>query len=144
MEPSGIQCAWCLKKNIVNIGGGFKDEKGNMHQICEDCAVLRYKEDFGFKSSKAARFRRRRIFDVGYLFNEMILDLYMEENRIKDFQSCDNADNIFIRAGELFNLIFDKSDKVKFEETEDQAIIEDEFQKRLVTVNLTKFINSIK
>jgi len=144
LEPSGIQCAWCLKKNIINTGGGFKDEKGNAHQICEDCAVLRYKEDHGYKSTKAAGSRRRRIFDVGYLFNEMIIDLYMEENGIKNFESLDNADGIFMKSNELFNLIFSKEDKIVFEETEEQSKIESEFQRRLLTVNLTKFFESIK
>ena len=144
-EKTGITCAWCLDSNVVNIGGGFKDEKGKIHQICEDCAVLRYKEDFGFKSMASARARRRRIFDVGYLFNEIILDEYLSFKNITDFSKieADLANDIFIKASQLYNYLFSKEDKIQLEEMENQDDIESELYKRISATDLNKFFGDL-
>jgi len=130
-----FKCSWCHESSN-RTGGGFYDKEGNLHQICEDCAVRRYKDDYGFKTLASARARRRRIFDVGYLFNEIVLDLYMTERGIKDFESCVNADDVFIKASQLYNQLFSKEDKITLEEIEDQKDIADQIHKRLSAVDL--------
>mgnify|MGYP001558219816 FL=1 len=144
-ERSGINCAWCLDKNVVNIGGGFKDEKGNFHQICENCAVLRYKDDCGFRTLSAARARRRRIFDIGYLFNELVIDQYIKANGIKDISEIKTGleDDIFLEATKLFNYLFSKEEKVKIEEIEKQKDIEAELLKRINTVDFQEYFRNL-
>ncbi len=141
---SGITCAWCLTPDVVNIGGGFRDEKGISYQICERCATYRYKSDYGYKTLIAAKSRRRRIFDVGYLFNELLIDIYMSKNNILSFKDFNEADDLFIKASELYNLLFSKDDKIILEEKEDQKKIEEEFRIKLSFVDLDKFFSQIK
>lgn len=136
-----FKCAWCL--GLSNrTGGGFYDKKGMPQQICEDCAVRRYKEENKFKTLAGARARRRRIFDVGYLFNEIVMDFYMTEKGIKDFENCLEADDIFIQASQIFNQLFSKVEKTWLEETEDQKDIESEIRKRLRVVNFKALFNN--
>lgn len=134
-------CAWCLESSN-RTGGGFYDKEGKPHQICEDCAVRRYKEDNKFKTLASARARRRRIFDVGYLFNEMILDLYMREKGIANFENCKNGDDIFIKASQLYNSLFCKEEKIRMEETENQRDIENKIHRRLQSIYLKPIIDS--
>lgn len=145
-EKSGITCAWCLDTNIVNIGGGFYDQKGKIHQICEDCAVIRYKEDFKIKSIKVARARRRRIFDIGYLFNEMVIDKYIEIKNLKDFKNIKSGkeNDIFIEAGKLFNELFIKEEKLRIEVIENQKDIEEIFRKKLEPINFKEYFDKLK
>jgi 3-oxoacyl-ACP reductase-like protein len=63
----------------------------------------------------------------------------MSSKNISNFESCKNADDVFIKAGELYNLLFTKEEKIRIEEMESQKEIEDEFQKRLLAVDLDKF-----
>lgn len=127
---SSFTCAWCLELSN-RTGGGFYDKNGKPQQICEDCAVRRYKEEYKFKTLAGARARRRRIFDVGYLFNEIVLDMYMTSKGIKDFENCVNADAVFINSSQLYGQIFSKEEKIWLEETADQQDIESEFLRRL-------------
>ncbi len=130
-----FKCAWCL--GLSNrTGGGFLDIKGKPQQICEDCAVRRYKEENNFKTLAGARARRRRIFDVGYLFNEIVLDMYMSEKGIKDFENCVEADDIFIKATQLYSQLFSKEEKIWLEETDDQKAIESEILRRVRLAHL--------
>ncbi len=133
-----FKCAWCFESSNRS-GGGFFDNSGKVNQICENCAVSQYKHENNFKTLTAAKARRRRIFDVGYLFNETVLDVYMSEKNIKDFELCSNADDIFIKASELYNVLFSKEDKIKLEETNLQKDIESEINKRLISVDFNKF-----
>jgi hypothetical protein len=136
-----FECAWCLKWSN-RTGGGFYDKDGNPHQICEECAVRRYKEDNKFKTLAAARARRRRIFDVGYLFNEMVLDLYMERKGIENFESFKKSNKIFISASQLYNHLFSKEDKMRLEETNEQSDIESEIKRRLQSIHLGPLFDS--
>ena len=133
-----FKCAYCLNKSNRS-GGGFLDEKETIHQICENCAIKQYKKEKGFKTLKAAEARRRRMFDVGYLFNEIVMDIYMEIKGIKDIEDCENADNIFIKSIELFNYLFSKEQKIELEEIELQEDIEKKIKSRIAIVDLGKF-----
>ena len=133
-----FKCYWCLEPSNRS-GGVFFDKKGKIQQICENCAISRYKDENNFKTLKAAKARRRRIFDVGYLFNETVLDLYMSEKGIKDLDACSNADDIFIKASELYNILFSKEDKISLEEMYLQKDIESQINNRLLSVDFNKF-----
>lgn len=135
-------CARCLKMQN-RTGGGYMDEMGRPKQICEDCAVKRFKIDNGFKTLNAAYARRRRIFDVGYLFNEIILDKLLSEKKIKDIDKYKNADEVFVRAGKLYSHIFKAEDKIKLEEIDNQNEIEDIFRKKLATVDVEKIFQDL-
>ncbi len=143
-KPSGIKCSWCFEPNIIHLGGGYKDGKGNCHNTCECCAVRNFREEEGFKTITAARGRRRRLFDVCYLFGEIIIDKYMEIKSTKNFKDLDNADDIFIKAGELYNYLFSKEEKIKLEEIESQDEIENQLRKRIFIsgVNVEKLFKS--
>jgi len=134
---TGIICGWCFGHDIVHIGGGFVDEKGAAHQICERCAVLRFKEEFKFRTLTAAKARRRRIFDVGYLFSEMAIDIHMSLHDIPDFDHFRDPDDFFMKSNQIFNTLFSKEEKIRLEEIEDQKIIEEELIKKLRTISLT-------
>ena len=125
-KPSGIVCAYCFEKDIVKIGGGFQDKKGKSHQICEGCAIWQYRDEHGFRTLPAAKARRRRLFDVGYLFNEMVVDKYMEMKLVKNFDNPGDgvADGLFVNACNLYNHLFSKEEKIKIEEIESQMDIE--------------------
>ncbi|MFA6536307.1 MAG: hypothetical protein WCT25_02645 [Candidatus Paceibacterota bacterium] len=138
--PSGITCAYCLLQNIVHIGSGFKDKKGKIHHICERCAVEAYRKEHGFKTLAVAEARRRRMFDVGYLFNEILVDEYMKIKGIKDSKSLgEKINDIFVRAPELYNYLFSKEEKVRIEEIEVQAEIEAELRGKIGIVDLKQF-----
>src|SRR3989344_6575614 len=143
-KPSGITCAFCLKKNVVNVGGGFLDKKGKPNQICEDCVVERYRREEGFCNIVAARARRRRIFDIGYLFNEMVIDEYLRIKGVENFKKLpdDVATELFIKSGDLFNRLFSKDEKVIIEDIENQKDIETELRKSINTFDFNQFFRN--
>lgn len=141
--PSGIKCSWCFEPNITKIGAAHRDEKGNIHNVCERCAILDFKERESFKTIKAATARRRRLFDVGYLFNEMVIDKYMEVKNIEKFEDLENAEDIFIKSSELYNHLFSKEDKVKLEEVEYQDNICSQLKEKISIVNFPKFFEGL-
>ncbi|MFA5830214.1 MAG: hypothetical protein WC878_00110 [Candidatus Paceibacterota bacterium] len=110
--PSGVACYFCRAKNIVDISGGFRDKKGKEQVYCEKCATKMYKEELGFRTYKAAYAHRRRLFDVGYLFNEIITDEYM---KMRGFTKVDDVFEKFGALNEisknLWNYLFSKEEK---------------------------------
>ncbi len=128
-------CAWCQISSNRS-GGGFFDAEGIPKQICDTCAALRFREDHGFTSLKAAAARRRRIFDVGYLFNEKVLDMYMHKHGISAFEEFTNADEVFTKASGWYSTLFSKAEKIQLEEMEMQKDIEASISQRLASVNL--------
>lgn len=145
VKTSGITCAICFEQNVVNIGGGFSDKQGKKHTICERCAAKRYQNDYGFKTLEAAKASRRRIFDIGYLFNEMVIDRYLTLNGISSYDNLKPgmADDIFIQAADLYNYIFSPEEKKKIEKIENQKIIESELEKVMRIVDFKKFFENI-
>jgi len=137
-----FKCAWCLELRN-RTGGGFIDNKGKTQQICETCAIWQYREDNNFKTIDAAEARRRRIFDVGYLFNESVLDIYLNKQSIANFYYCQNADDVFIKASQLYNDLFSKEDKIRLEDMWSQKDIESEINKRLLSVDLDRFFSDL-
>ena len=110
------ECVWCGKKNI-QFGGMIDGYSDNPKIICEDCAIDNWQKDYGFKTRKAAAAHRRRMFDVGYLFQEMVADKYMLDNGIDDLNNLDErvADNLTAKAQCVFNEKISKRKKQDLE-----------------------------
>lgn len=135
--PSGITCAYCRTKNIVDISGRFRDKKGKEQFFCEHCAVEMYKEELGFRTLKAAHAHRRRIFDVGYLLSEIITDEYMKLHGFHAFDDIgDKITDINEVTRNLWNYLFSKEEKLRIEAIEKQTEIEAELKKALKIVDL--------
>ncbi len=128
----GIECFVCGKINIA-VGAAYSDGSGELKFICEDCAIDAYQEKYGFKSREAAAARRRRIFDVGYLFSEMITDKYLAENNRKSIYDLSEQEISFLFnvSKDEYNSLFTKEEKVELEETESQADIEKKLREKL-------------
>jgi len=139
----GSVCSLCGKKDIVS-GGAYYDKNGKVHHICEECAIHRYKEDFHYASLAEATSRRRRMFDVGYLFNEIVIDIYMETHGIPSFEKFKKVDRLFVLSGQLYNLLFTKKEKMKLEEIKNQDTIEKVIRKKLHAVDLRVFFKQLK
>jgi hypothetical protein len=60
----------------------------------------------------------------------------MTEKGIKDFENCINADDIFVKASQLYNQLLSREDKMWLEETEVQKDISIEINQRLRVLNL--------
>lgn len=130
-DPDAV-CCFCGKKNIAI--GAMKDAySDNPKVVCEDCTINIYQKERKIKSKKEATARRRRIFDVSYLFNEMITDKYLEEEDLKSVDDLEYKDmeKIMEIGKEAYNNLFSKAEKIKLEETEDQNKIEEKLRKKL-------------
>ena len=130
-NPDAV-CCFCGEKNIA-VGSVMDAYSDNPKFVCEDCAIEMYQKDHKLKSKKAAIARRRRIFDVSYLFNEMITDKYLEEKKLKsvDDLKYNDMEKIMETGKEAYNDLFSKTAKIKLEETEDQKKIEEKLRKKL-------------
>jgi len=130
-NPDAV-CYFCGKKNIA-IGSVMDFNSDNPKFACEDCAIEMYQHDHKLKFKEAAAARRRRIFDVSYLFNEMITDKYLEEKDLKlvDDLEYEDIEKIMEIGEEAYNNLFSKAEKIKLEETEDQKKIEEKLRKKL-------------
>lgn len=119
-----MQCFLCKKQGIVF--GGVRD--GNTPHpkfICEDCAINEFQRDGGFVTRKAAAARRRRIFDVPYLFQEILTDEYMKRKKVL-FETLGEAaiEQLFSLSNEIYNSLFGKEMKFYLEEMVDQEELE--------------------
>jgi hypothetical protein len=76
------------------------------------------------------------MFDVAYLFEEMLMDKYV---KVKNYNSHNDLSeeeiNVFLNvSGELYNTLFTKEEKEKIEEIIDQKDIEKEISRRLESI----------
>ncbi|MDO9231616.1 MAG: hypothetical protein Q7U36_04045 [bacterium] len=124
----GFICSVC-KKSKKRIGSSYMHNK-KPKMICEDCAIDSYMNAYGYKTREVATARRRRLFDVGYLFQDMIVDRYLAENNISSIGklSTDEMQNIFMLGKDMYNTFFDKGDKIELEEIADQEDIKKKLQ----------------
>ncbi|MBU0706303.1 hypothetical protein KJ657_03435 [Patescibacteria group bacterium] len=136
---TGITCAACRRKN-VKIGSAIDAYTANPKFVCEECTIFHYQIDNGISSLKAAASRRRRIFDVPYLFNEMFTDRYMAQfghSSLDDLEDS-NLSDILEASGDLYNYLYTKEDKMRLEKIEDQKEIEWEFSQVLSNLDLSR------
>jgi len=135
-HPDAVCCV-CGKKNIA-IGSAMDAYSDSPRFVCESCTIDRYQEEHGFTSRKAAASHRRRMFDVNYLFNELLTDRYIKEKNYNTIDDLTEKDmNIIMETGRnSYNELFSKKEKVKIEETESQKEIERKLKKK---IGLIKF-----
>jgi len=138
-EPAfgDLKCAQCGKIGI-DVGSTFKPyPNSKIKHFCEDCTIKNYKEQYGFETFEAAEARRRRMFDVGYLFNEIMTDEYLQRTgkEYKDLE-LEEMREIAESSKEFYNLLFSKNEKERIERIEDQKEIEKELRKKLNRIDL--------
>lgn len=134
-----LECYLCQKKNII-IASAFNDNSGNLKPVCEECTINEYQKQHNLKSKKVARARWRRIFDIGYLFNEMLTDKYLKEKGLESINDLNEKGMIEITelGKNYYNELFSKKEKIKLEETFEQSEIEKALQKKLEKINLNE------
>ncbi|MCC6323511.1 hypothetical protein IT400_01830 [Candidatus Nomurabacteria bacterium] len=130
-------CFQCHKRSY-KIGSGNSISK-NPEFRCEKCAILNYAEAYGFESLEVAESYRRRMFDVFYLFQEMLIDRILKEEK-KTFEEL--TDEEYGTAIELANDIWRDEKVVPREMKEDmeylyyQEDIEEEINEILDSISL--------
>lgn len=130
-------CYYC-KRKFEKIGSVLDAYTDKPKMVCEDCAIWAYKYQQGLRTKKAAAARRRRMFDVLYLFQEMIADIYLDKNNIKSVNDLSSQafEEIAKQGHEVYNSFFNKEDKIKLEELETQEEIERELTRALPFINM--------
>ena len=71
-----LVCFECQKKGIT-VGSAKNGKDGDLEYICEECSIQDFQTDNDFPSVEAAAAYRRRMFDVSYLFLEILVDAYL-------------------------------------------------------------------
>lgn len=134
---SNLVCCVCDTKDIA-IGSVLDAYSDNPKFVCEDCAIDNYQKAYKFRDREAATARRRRIFDVSYLFSEMIIDKYLSDKNLKtvDDLSDDGMSKIMEIGRMAYDDSFSKTDKIKLEEIELQSEIEEKLRKKLKFVKI--------
>lgn len=130
-DPDFI-CDQCSKTGGKK--GAIKNAySNNPFTICEDCAIDNFMKEENCASREVASARRRRIFDINYLFNEMIIDDYLRKLGYSDFDDLtdEEYEKAFSLFGEWYNILFSHQKKLKMEEMDNQEDIEVELRKSL-------------
>ena len=121
-ETFFFECAICTER--TNKLGAMKDvHLTNPKYICEPCAIDQLQKTHGFRSRTAAIARRRRIFDVPYLFQELYIGEYLKRKKIAFSELGDGAfEQIFLLSREAYNGLFGPALKRHFEELEQREL----------------------
>ncbi len=122
-------CYKCRMKNIPFVGGIRDGYSVNPKYLCEDCAIDEYMVDFGFETREAAASWRRRIFDVGYLLNELILERYAKDNNKNVDDLSDKEWRNALAVGNNFYNTVSKTKKERLEAIPKQEELEKHLQK---------------
>ncbi|MDD2935285.1 MAG: hypothetical protein PHX25_02305 [Candidatus Pacebacteria bacterium] len=119
-------CYFCGKDNII-FGGIIDAHRKNPKIMCENCAIKKFAKDNGYKTLKVASARRRRLFDVSYLFTDMITERYLKKHEKFNLDDISEKEyNMIVQiARDIFNAI-DRNEKERIEEIFDQKDIEKE------------------
>src|SRR3989338_3754879 len=79
----------------------------NPKYICESCAIDQFQADYGFRTRSAAEARRRRIFDVPYLFQDLFIQEYLRRKKIKFIELKGGAfEQLFVLAQGSYTSLF--------------------------------------
>ncbi|KKQ18733.1 MAG: hypothetical protein US31_C0002G0078 [Berkelbacteria bacterium GW2011_GWA1_36_9] len=129
------RCHFCDKTNIV-IGAYLDTYTNSPKVVCEDCAIDNYQKDFGYKTREIAMARRRRMFDVTYLFFEMVLDQYLAQNKMPFIENINEVeyDRLMNLSREVFNASLSRQEKIELEETYNQSEIEERLRELLKNI----------
>ncbi|MBI1975852.1 MAG: hypothetical protein HYS59_02560 [Candidatus Vogelbacteria bacterium] len=130
----GAVCALCSADNIL-IGGIIHTAPGEEEHVCESCATERFRRVHGYLSIEAAAARRRRAFDIEFLFQEKILDSYLKETG-KTIKELDRK--AFRELLELARFLFHQNippnKRKRMEEASSQDSIERAMEKLLFSM----------
>lgn len=134
-----MTCGVCGSVGITVAGA--KDIDGRTLPVCENCAIDEYQHYYKFSSHEAAAASRRRMFDVQYLFNEILTDKYLADNHLfsVDDLSLEEMNSLLEVSSGYYNFLFSKRKKMALEQNENQAEIEETFRKVLPKVKLKNF-----
>ena len=122
-------CCQCSLLNIPIVGAVRDGYSDNPKYYCESCAINNYMIEFNFESREAAASWRRRIFDVGYLFHELLIERYLKENN-KTYEGLNEKESNMLGALYLdsYNKI-SKRKKKDLEEVPKQSELKKKLQK---------------
>lgn len=125
-----IFCEEC-KKVGISVGTVRNADSDSPTYVCEYCAIVIFQNQYGYESFEVAKARRRRMFDVTYLLKEMFIDEFIKEMNIKSVDDIEERDlmEIFQFSVFSYNKEFNKKEKTKLEEMENQKDIEAVFRK---------------
>ncbi|MEK7093080.1 MAG: hypothetical protein AAB927_01205 [Patescibacteria group bacterium] len=113
-----FECASC-RKRTNKLGAMVDSHTKTPKYVCEPCAIDQFQKTYGFRSRKAAAARRRRIFDVPYLFQELYIGEYLKRKKVKFSELGEGAfEQIFILSREAYNGLFGPELKEHLEELE--------------------------
>lgn len=119
-----LTCSRCGVRDIA-VGSYSNTDPKNIVVVCEECAISAFWKNEGIKNRETARLRRRRLFDVVYLFNELCIDQYLKNHRLSGYEELSEERLKLIR--EISNLNYNdltKRMKRSLEEAVDQKEIE--------------------
>lgn len=122
-------CYGCGLVNIPIVGAMRDGYSDNPKYYCENCAINNYMIEFDFESREAAASWRRRIFDVSYLFHELVIDRYLKENhKMYEELSEEECNMLAVLHHDFYNKV-SKNKKTDWEAIPKQADLEKELQK---------------
>jgi hypothetical protein len=115
--------------NIPIVGAVRDGYSDNPKYYCENCAINNYMIEFDFESREIAASWRRRIFDVGYLFHELVIEQYLKKNhKIYEELSEEECNMLAILHRDSYNKV-SKNKKTDLEAIPKQTDLEKELQK---------------
>ncbi|OGI76377.1 hypothetical protein A3C57_01205 [Candidatus Nomurabacteria bacterium RIFCSPHIGHO2_02_FULL_33_12] len=130
-------CTQC--KKLSNRFGSGNSLVNPPEYRCEKCAILNYAEDYDFKSLEVAESYRRRMFDVFYLFQEILIGKILKEEK-KTFKSLtdEEYDSIISLATDIWRdeKVVSKNLKLNLENLYYQKDIEEEIRDIFNSVSL--------
>jgi hypothetical protein len=119
-----LTCSRCGVRDIV-VGSYNNNDPKHIVIICEECAISAFWKNEDIKDRETARLRRRRLFDVIYLFTELCIDQYLKNHHLSCFEKLDEEQLNLIRGiADLNYNDLTKRMKRSLEETGDQKEIE--------------------
>lgn len=119
--PSGPKCICDLCGKKGKIGAlSFDKISGKPLIICYDCNLNILAKREGV-SKKEAEKRRKRMFAVGYLFNEIKMAEYLKQKGGKDFASTDEANLVLERIRKTWDSLTTE-ERISFEDKKDQEL----------------------
>jgi hypothetical protein len=130
-----LTCIICSTKGI-SVGSATIDPmSGEMKPICEDCEVVEFAKRYSYTDIQAATNRRRRIYDVHYLFVELLAKAY---EKLGEFTNQDWEDQelekLFLYAQKIWSKL-PQAEIMALELNQDQNQIEQALSNLIETKN---------
>lgn len=134
---SDLVCAVCGRRNIP-LGSASNLDAEDPAIVCEECAIDAYQEQAGFASREAAAARRRRMFDVVYLFHELVVAEYLKQHDLPSVAALEEEqlDRLLAIATRGYSQLFNRQQQLQLEETIDQHAIVEQLRRAIVRLPL--------